>query len=175
MANPTVLADTPKDAMSQYIAELERNYYPWYGRASERLKRTWSIGQAVALLAGVLASVLAAAANEQSLARFGWIRTGLIILPLIGAFTSSLLAQTRVRELLALRERGRESMQALISKAKADYAATASDNARLAALHTTLVDAVSRIEQSQAADFFSIAPGGSATDRKPRAGEQPGA
>jgi hypothetical protein len=55
-------------------------------------------------------------------------------------------------------------MQALISRAKADYAATASDNARLAVRHTTLVDAVSRIERSQAADFFSIAPGGSALD-----------
>jgi len=154
------LPDNPKDALYHYIVELECQYYPWYGHASERLKRTWAVGQSIALTAGVLASVLAAAANEQEFVSFGWVRTGLIVFPLVGALASSLLAQTRVRELLALRERGRERMQDLISKAKADYAA-ALDAGRLAAIHASLIAAVSALEREQAADFFSIAPGGS--------------
>src|SRR2546428_11446 len=94
------VADTPKEALHQYILELERDYYPWYARASDRLKWSWGLGQSTVLLAGVLASVLAAAASKEAFSQFGWIRTALIVLPMIGALASSLLAQTRARELL---------------------------------------------------------------------------
>jgi phosphate/sulfate permease len=69
----------------------------------------------VALISGVVASVLAAAADKDDIGSLGRIRTALIVLPLIGAVASSLLAQTRVKELLGLRESGRETMQRLVS------------------------------------------------------------
>ena len=152
--------ENPKEALRMYILELERDYYPWYSRSSNRLKWVWGVGQATALIAGVVASVLAAAATAESLTRFGPVRTALVLLPIVGALASSLLAQTRARDLLALRERGRESIQALISRARADYAAAADDSARLALLHVSLVQEVSRLECEQAVDFLSIAPGG---------------
>ena len=153
------MPDNPKEALKQYITELDSRYYPWYERASRRLKWMWGIGQATALLAGVLASVIAAAAREETFAHFGFLRTILIVLPIIGALASALLAQTRARELFTLRERGREIMQALISRAEADYAAASDDPERLARIHVELVNAVSRLEREQAANFFSTVPG----------------
>src|SRR5262249_37393221 len=109
----------------------------------------------------------AAAASEHSLSTFGFVRTSLIVLPIVGALASSLLAQTRARELLALRERGREAMQALISRARADYAAAADDHDRQASLPASLVEEVSRLEREQAAGFLSIAPGGTPPASQP--------
>lgn len=159
--------DNPKDALRMYILELEQDYYPWYSRSSNRLQWGWGVGQATALIAGVLASVLAAAASHESLSKFGVVRTALVLLPIVGALASSLLAQTRARELLALRERGREAIQALISRARADYAAASEDSARLSSLHASLVQEVSRLEREQAVGFLSIAPGAAAAGGAP--------
>lgn len=155
------LPDNPKDALRDYILELERNYYPWYRKSSTRHAWAWGIGQGVAIVAGILAAVLAAAAREDTFESFGRLRTALILLPIIGAVASALLAQTRVRELLALRERGREQMQALISQARADYAAASHDFDELSAIHRALVAQVARLEREQAAEFLTVAPGAS--------------
>lgn len=162
------IPDSPKEALGHYIRELDSKYYPWYERASRRLKWWWGLGQATALLAGVLASIIAAAAKEETFSHFGFIRTALVVLPIVGALASALLAQTRARELFTLRERGRETMQALISRAEADYAAASADPERLAEIHANLIAAVSRLEREQAATFFSTAPGGATTDTAPR-------
>lgn len=157
------IPDSPREALRRYILELDSKYYPWYDRASRRLKWCWALGQATALLAGVLASIIAAAAKEDVFSRFGFLRTALVVLPIVGALASALLAQTRARELFTLRERGRETMQALISRAEADYAAASADPERLTKIHADLVNAVSRLEREQAATFFSTVPGGSAS------------
>lgn len=163
----SAVPENPKEALRMYILELERDYYPWYNRSSNRLKWGWGLGQGTALIAGVTASVLAAAASDQSLKTFGLVRTALVLLPIVGALASSLLAQTRARDLLALREHGREVMQALISRARADYAAAADDSVRLASLHTALVKEVSQLERDQSAGFLSIAPGSGLSAAKP--------
>jgi hypothetical protein len=108
MSRDNTIPDQPKEALRWYIQELERDYYPWYRRSSNRLKWGWGVGQFTTLVAGVLTSVLAAAAPQEVLSRFGLVRIALVVLPIVGAFASSLLAQTRARDLLALREQGRE-------------------------------------------------------------------
>jgi hypothetical protein len=158
------IPDSSKEALRRYILELDRDYYPWYNRASRRLKWWWGLGQTTALLAGVLASIIAAAAKEETFSHFGFLRTALIVLPIVGALASALLAQTRARELFTLRERGRETMQTLISRAEADYALASADPERLAKIHANLINAVSRLEREQAATFFSTAPGGATAD-----------
>jgi hypothetical protein len=51
-------------------------------------------------------------------------------------------------------------MQALISRAKVDYAAV-TDSTEFSSIHAALIADVSELERAQAADFFSIAPGAS--------------
>jgi hypothetical protein len=158
--------ESPKEALAAYIVELERGYLPWYERSSNRWKVIWGVGQTTALLAGVLASVLAAAADEAALQRFGLWRTVLIVLPALGAFAASLLGLMRARELLALRERGRVKIQEIISRAKANYASAAGTPERLSDLHTALVAEVNRLENDQATDFLSLAPGAAASQKQ---------
>jgi hypothetical protein len=157
------ISESPKEALTAYILELERDYRSWYEASSTRWKVVWGVGQTTALLAGVIASILAASASEAALQQFGWLRTALIVLPALGAFASSLLGQMRARELLALREGGRAAIHEIISQAKANFAAAAGDPDRIFQLHTALVAEVMRLEKAQANDFLTLAPGGSST------------
>jgi hypothetical protein len=72
----------------------------------------------VAIVASLLAATVAALTTQQQFT--GYTRGALVILPLIGTFASSLILQTKARELLSLRERGRERIQAITSMAEAD-------------------------------------------------------
>lgn len=153
------IEDNPKQAFAAYIQELERDYYPWYRASAARHAWAWGAGQLVALIAGILAAVLAAGASKEAFVSYECVRWALVLLPMLAATASSLLAQTRVRELLALRERGRETMQGLIARAKADYAAASDDEKRLSTMHRALVSRVSELERSQSAEFLTVAPG----------------
>src|SRR5207302_1617302 len=81
------------------------------------------VAQAVTVVAGVASSLLGALMSEQQFRDYGWLRVALIVTPLIGTLASTFLIQTRVRDLLALREFGREAFQALESRARAEFAA----------------------------------------------------
>lgn len=150
------LQDNPKDAFEQYILELEREYRPWYERASAFNKIMWVIGQSTAILAGAITAFVAALVTEEQFGNLKWL---LVLLPLVGAFATALLAQTRVRDILALRENGREQIQALIDTAKAAYAARAASGGQdITNLHMGLVNDVGRLEKQQAVDILSIVP-----------------
>ena len=142
------LSDSSRDAFEQYILMLERDYAPWYRRASSFNKTMWVIGQGTAILAGALTALIAALVNEAQFASLKWL---LVLLPLIGAFATAMLAQTRVRDILALRESGREQIETLIESAKVAYAANAATGGQeLANLHLGLVSDVSHLEKQQA-------------------------
>lgn len=153
------IGSDPKEALRLYILELQREYYTWYARASRRLKSWWAFGHATVILAGVLAAVLAAVSDIQALKDSSVVRVFLVILPIVGTMTSSILLQTKVRDLLTLRSIGQEAIQNLIAQAKADYAMANDNPKRLSEIHTALVSAVSRVEREQAAGFRSILPG----------------
>lgn len=148
--------ESPREALGAYILELEQEYRPWYEASSTRWKVIFGVGQSTALLAGVLASVLAAAANQAAL-QSTWFRITLVILPLLSSFAASIMGQMRARELVALRERGRAKIQEIISRAKANYAAAVDDPQRLSSLHIALVAEVDRLENDQATEFLSVA------------------
>jgi hypothetical protein len=80
-----------------------------------------------------------------------------------------MLTQTRVRDILALRESGREQIETLIEKAKVAYAANATTG-DLAGLPVGLVNDVSRLEKQQAVNVLSIVPvvGHNIRRRQPR-------
>lgn len=154
MAKPTVpqLAETPKEAFGDYIRELEDDYYGWYAKASNRNKVAFVILQGTAILAGTGTAVVAALVKELEA-----LRLVLVLLPLLGTFVTALLAQTRVREVLAIRELGREQVQRLISDAKAEYAATSANaDMHFTQLHKKLIADVSHIERQQALNALSI-------------------
>lgn len=163
----------PKAALARYITELETNYLPWYERSSRRLQVLWGIGQMTAILAGIGTSVLAAMASERTFSDYAPLRLAIVLLPLLGTLASALLGQTRAKELLGLREQGREVIQRIVSQARADYA-SAANNSETSALHRALIAAVSDLERAQSLNFLNIAPGGSSTsnaERKPSSSE----
>jgi hypothetical protein len=67
----------------------------------------------------------------------------------------TLVIQTRAFELAALREQGRQTIQHLISHAKAQYAACRKDD-EFRKLHQWLVEEVRRLEQDQHAGFLAV-------------------
>jgi hypothetical protein len=146
------LPDTPRQAFERYIVELENEYLPWYARAANTNKIWWVIGQSTAIVATGATVFIAGLVDKDLFTQYRWL---LVLLPLVGSFATTMLAQTRVRDILALREAGREHVQALISKAKVNFAAL-KDN-EVSEAHAKLVDEVSRIEKSQAANILSIA------------------
>src|SRR5437016_4721181 len=112
-SSPT-LPGTAKEGLQHYIHELETLYYPWYETAAQRHFYVWVAIQAIAISAGVAAALVAALANGQQLLGVGTVRLLLVVLPLLGSTASALLVQTRVRDLMALREQGRQRVQHLI-------------------------------------------------------------
>ena len=151
-ANEMLAAD-PKSACESYIATLEREFQPWYNRASNVDKYLFAFLQLVAILAGAGTSVLAALAPDLQGAKWA-----LIVLPLVGALATAIVAQTRAADILALRERGREQFQSLVSQARADFAAVGAGRPDdFTSLHKRLVNETSEIEKQQATDLLSIA------------------
>ena len=150
----TSLPENPKDAFARYILELEHSYQPWYERASRFNKIMFVIGQGTAILAGATTAFVAAlVVDKQEFAEVKWL---LVLLPLVGAFATALLAQTGVRDILALRENGRQQIEALIDTARAAYAARAASEEAITKLHNDLISEVSRLEKQQALDILSI-------------------
>jgi hypothetical protein len=151
------LADTPKAALEAYISELETLYYPWYEGAANRNYWFWCIAQAVAMIAGFGTSILAALLKNEQFKDFNWGRILLIILPSVGSLASTFLIQVRVRELLGLREQGRQAIQYLTETAMVRFAAAQSAG-EYTEIHTWLVDQIAAVEREQNKAFFQIVP-----------------
>jgi hypothetical protein len=151
------MPDEPQRALQAYIEHLENEYQPWYERSSRRNKIALVVGQAAAILASAATAFIAGLADDATLPT---VKVWLVLLPLIGAFATALVTQTRVREILSLRESGRERITTLIQAAKAAYAANAAAGATaLTDVHLALIDAVSELEKQQAVDILSLVPG----------------
>src|SRR5712675_2196955 len=97
------LADNPKEALANYIRELDDTYYKWYDRKQRRYKRMWQVMQTLTIVAGFGTSIIAALMREESFRGLAWGRVVLVILPSIGALASTLLIQMKTLEIMALR------------------------------------------------------------------------
>jgi hypothetical protein len=157
--------DDPKKALEEYILELENDYYPWYETTTRRNYTFWSITQGAAIVAGLLTALVASLASESDIKSFFWIRLPLVSLPLIGTFASALLMHTRVRDLFVLREQGRQGVQALASRARAEFAA-AKNPEECTAIHLALIEKVAKLEGDQSTNFFSVVPDLGASGKK---------
>jgi uncharacterized membrane protein YhaH (DUF805 family) len=151
------LPDRPKEALETYIADLQKNYYPWYERASRNNYYLWLIAQIVSVFAGFATAIIAALIDHLANVGLTFLRILLITLPIVGSFAATLLVQTRALERKALRERGRQAIQGLIAEAQADYAAAKVD-ADFTAVHQQLIKNVQDLEADQAIEFVRIAP-----------------
>lgn len=171
------LSDEPKAALQEYIEQLSTDYYTWYKRRHVAHRRFWSVGQIVVLLAGFLATAAGALATADSeLSRSLPVRLVLIFLPMLGALVSALLSQTRTREMMALREQGRERIQYLVDRARVDFAAASKSGQadKLTEIHRALVEDVSLLEKEQGRIYFLTVAEGSnrATGAPPAIGRQ---
>jgi hypothetical protein len=151
------IADEPKEALRLYIEELETYYYSWYDGAATRNYYFWSAAQALALLSGFATALLAALMKEESFKTWTPGRVLLVVLPVVGSLASTFLIQSRIRDLMGLRERGRESIQRLTSEARVSFAAVTSSE-QYSEIHRNLVAEVGALEREQSRSFFTIAP-----------------
>lgn len=151
------LPENPKLALEAYIQELETDYYPWYETAAQRNYYLWTTARIMVVLSGFGTAVLAALLRDADFKDYGWGRILLIVLPFLGSLASTFMVQTRIRDLMALRERGRESLQHLITTARSQFAA-ASNPDDYKQLHESLAQQVSVLEQEQSRNFLSIVP-----------------
>lgn len=151
------IADNPKVALASFITELETYYYPWYDAATTRNYYTWFVAQALSLLSAFGAAMFAALLSDEQFKSWGAGRIALIVLPLIGALASTFLVQSRIADMEALREKGRETIQQLANEARVNFAA-ASSAEQYTAIHRTLVAEVSNLEREQSRGFQRIIP-----------------
>jgi len=157
MSTSQSIAGNPKDAVANYILELETDYYRWYARKQRRAEKRWEFLQTLTVVAGFGTSIIAALMQEKYFAGLGWGRILLVVLPSIGSVASFLLSQTRLLESKALRERGRETIQYLTSTARTKYASI-SEPQQFAQLHEWLINEVRQLEQSQSKEFIALVP-----------------
>jgi hypothetical protein len=151
------VCDDPKRALIAYISDLENRYLRRYEKAKNRNYIIWSIAQGTAVVAGLVTAFIAAVINDTAFKTFSSLRTLLILTPLIGTFASSVLLQTRIRDLFALRERGRQAFQLITTSARAEFAAAQTSD-RYTEIHRDLAERVRRVEAEQAISFFDIVP-----------------
>lgn len=151
------IADNPKDALESFIRELETFYYRWYDRAATRTYYTWFVAQALTLLSGFVTALVAALLREEQFKTWGAGHIALVVLPLLGSLASTFLVQSRIADLEALRERGRETVQRLANDARVNFAA-ASSREEYTEIHRALVTEVSALEQEQSRGFQRIIP-----------------
>lgn len=152
-----VIADNPKTALQSFIVEMESYYYPWYDAATTRNYYTWFSAQALSLVSGFATALLAALLHEEQFKIWGVGHIAVVVLPLIGSLASTFLVQSRISDLEALREKGRETVQRLSNEARVNFAA-ASTPEQYTALHHALVSAISNLEQEQSRSFHRIIP-----------------
>ena len=153
---PTI-EDNPQAALESFIRELETYYYDWYDKATTRDYMLWSVAQAVSLLAGFATALVAAVLRQEQFGSWSVGRTAFIVLPLLGSLASTFLVQSRIVELESLREKGRETIQRLANKARANFAAASSPK-EYTELHRALVAELSALEQEQSRGFQRIVP-----------------
>jgi len=151
------IEETPKAALASFIAELEEYYYPWYDSETNRLYYFWTGAQWLALISGFASALLAACLKGEQISDWGYGRIALIVLPLLGSLASTFIVQSRVGELEALRESGRETIQRLANQARVDFAAATSPE-QFTEVHRDLVTAVSALEKEQSRGFQRIVP-----------------
>ena len=148
------LPDKPREALEAYIGDLEKNYYPWYDKASRRNKYLLMIAQVTVIVAGFVTAIIAALAKDLSLTNISLPRLLLIILPIVSSFAATVLVQARLLERKLLRERGRQTIQGLIELAKVNFANAKTED--LSAIHKKLVEDVQELEQRQALEAGSL-------------------
>lgn len=147
----------PKAALEAYIGRLKKEYLSWYEAASRRNKYLWMTAQIVAVVAGFATAIVAALIDHLGAGGSTLLRVLLIVLPIVGSFAATLLVQTRALERKALREHGRQRIQGLLERAKADFAEATTDE-RFTAIHQKLINEVQDLEAKQAMEFVRIAP-----------------
>jgi hypothetical protein len=155
--NIPAIADSPKRALESFIVELESYYYPWYDSAATRNYYTWFVAQALSLLSGFATAVLAALLREEQFRTWSVGHIALVVLPVVGSLASTFLVQSRIADMEALREKGRETVQRLANEARVNYAA-ASTPEQCTELHRSLVLEVSALEKEQSRGFQRIIP-----------------
>lgn len=143
---------TSCDELQKFIDELHKDYEIWYAKSVRRVSRNYYLLQGISVLAGFLTSILSASIPDIN---FGTWRIVLIILPLVGSLSATILLQFRIYVLWNLREEGRIAFQNLVSEGRKRYAASKTDK-ECFEIHESLQLRVTAIENEQKDKFFSL-------------------
>jgi hypothetical protein len=154
MSEVLSLPDNPKGALAAFLVELEQSYYAWYENSVKWLRRIWHPLYWSGILIGASTAVIAALATEESFKSFGVIRLLLVILPIVGAFLSTVVVQSQLSERFQPRENGRRRVQHLLNTGRQRFAA-AQKPEDYSAIHADLVKQLDAVEDEQGSGFFS--------------------
>jgi hypothetical protein len=149
---------SPQEALESYVAELEREYRPWYERSVTRVTLAYSLLQVTSILSGFLATIMAALVAANS----GFFedtpsKVFLVVVPALGATAGTLIAQFKVLELVDLRESGRLIITTILADLKWQVPALKSPE-DASALHKAIVAKVDALEAAQARGFVLRMP-----------------
>jgi hypothetical protein len=148
-------ADNPKDALAAFLIEIDKVYYSWYENSVKRLRLLWHPLYWSGLLIGASTAAVAALATEQSFKSFGLIRMLLVLLPILGAFLSTIVVQSQLSQRFQLRENGRRKVQHLLNEGRQRFAEARSVE-EYSNIHADLAGRLDQIEEEQGSSFFAF-------------------
>ncbi len=137
------------------LIELHDEYYRWHESSVNIHRRLWHPLYWSGLLIGAATAAVAAFASDAPFSSFGVVRVSLILLPILGAFVSTVTVQSQLSRRFQLRENGRRRVQDLWNEGRVRYAAVKTD-AEWTAIHDDLARRLDGIEQEQGASFFAF-------------------
>lgn len=155
MQAPVAVADSPKEALAQFITKLHQDYYPWYDRSVRRHYLLWLPLQIVTVASGFAAALVAALMTDEAFQNFGIGRVLLVVLPALSSAASLLIAQIRLQDRYRLREKGRLAIQDLNIEADRRFAAATRDE-EYSQIHMELQKKLREIERYQGQEYFSL-------------------
>jgi hypothetical protein len=150
------IQDEPKKALQEYFTYLETEYQ-WYERAAKLHNIVWIVFQGILIISSILTALIAALAHEETFKSYDWLRMLLVVLPLLGVFATTILSQIGTRDLLKLREKGRQDIRTIIDHGQTEFAA-ATTTERYTTIHRDLVAKMDMLDNEQTDGFFSLAP-----------------
>ena len=144
---------TSRQALAAFAATVKNDFESWYERHARACYRWYIMLQAVVFVSSIITAVIAALSNGKNFDL--WAKYVVVVLPLLGAFATTLLSQLQLYQLWRLREEGRIAFQAIALDADLLGPAAKTDE-ECSKIHEGLLCRLNEVEVRQSATFFGL-------------------
>ena len=143
---------TAKSEFLKFIKYLEKSYKPWYSKNVARSLNLWYVCQSLSILCGFATAILAAFSDKEFFSSIG--KVLMIIIPTIGSLAATIILQFRIFDLWQLREKGRVTIEKMISMGFQLYASNKTEQ-EYSELHKEFIEQTYKLEE-QKTQFFQL-------------------